>query len=473
MLPRLSLHDLARLACTSSILRDTVNQQEAAWRYAATACLPPGLCFQIGAQGRAGVQKLMQRRSTASRNICSGRALKGPTIELSFADAGWTTPQLVFSDDSKLLACKFAGHVAVYVADSGHMMWRRSFKDVVSQLGLPFNIKLSTLEIGWPAGSGSLIAYYQTASETPQDAAAAFHANLLRIDVKSGAASLGPAICLDLSEAPLHIQCLTWASFAPDAAFLEISLGHESQDADSIVPLKFFSLSLVDATSGAVILAARMDDWCPISRWAPNSRLFFGGDGQVFDIALQSITRIADEYHMEDVAFDGRSDPRSIGFSHSKGGQDAIVLDLQSYNVMLSVPESCFVGFTSIRQHAVTRPLPCWSGSCLQVWDTLQRHRLFQIELGYSQSSCVSFLLSDMLLATLAPSNAPRPQPLKPLWYCLAYVDSKRPMGCKLGRLKDCFCSKDECSFALVKHAQDGDHRYTVKVIRWAEQLTS
>lgn len=346
----------------------------------------------------------------------------------------------MFSDDSKLLACHFGEHIAVYSADSGHLLWSRLIRDIGKQFGIDFNEY--SFKMGWPAGSDSLIAYHQ-----PEPCvAAAAHAHLLKIDVQSGAVSLGPAICFDLSDMPPHVDYYSDADFSPDATCLDIRLYYESEH--EMFGVKPFKLLLVAAASGTVALAGPFDFFAPNSCWAANSRLY-AVDEHVFDIAQQTVTRISKQ-RMGHMTFDDRSQPQWFGFTQYNT-DDAIVISLQSHDVLLSVPESTMIGFASTKQLAVTRPRS-HSGSCLQVWDTLHRHRLFQINLSHPGFSQLSFVLSDLLLAAWSTSFS---EIKSSTWCCWACVNFKWTMACK-GTFKKCIRSRDDCCWALVQVQDEG-----------------
>ena len=121
VLPRLSLHNLAALACSCTSLRAVAYQHDELW----TAVLLQSSCqhstLRCPRKDRAGVQALMQRRAVARQSISSGR-----TNTLQIAVLQEQVQELLYSPFSNQLAVITSTHAAVYSTADGKEAWRRT-----------------------------------------------------------------------------------------------------------------------------------------------------------------------------------------------------------------------------------------------------------------------------------------------------------------------------------------------------------
>lgn len=127
VLPQVSVHDLARLACSCRTLRDTAYQSDQAWRSAAIAHLPAAMRFQLQTSDRVGVQHVLQRRATATRNLMKGKSMSTAVFQLTPEQVCPMDTQLAFSADGNLLAYLVSQQIAVFDAATGDMSGASTF----------------------------------------------------------------------------------------------------------------------------------------------------------------------------------------------------------------------------------------------------------------------------------------------------------------------------------------------------------
>ncbi|KAK9789566.1 hypothetical protein WJX73_009143 [Symbiochloris irregularis] len=197
ILPRLTLHDLARLACTCKVLRGTVNQQDQAWQAAATAQLPTPLHSQLLESNRGWVQRVMHRRSRALTQFrARGQVLDRTVFRLGMEDAARARPQLAFSYDGRLLAYCTSAHLGVLNVDSEEQVWDWLLKDLLAEVGLDLS-PVPAFNIAWAFEPDYLTIFLHGQAQT-----AGSECHFLSLNATSGEASYGSGFQLDLSHGP-------------------------------------------------------------------------------------------------------------------------------------------------------------------------------------------------------------------------------------------------------------------------------
>lgn len=179
MLPLLSLHDLAQLACTSTVMRDTSYKQNQAWRNSACAQYPE-LGLQLQQLDRAGVQLNMQRRLTAVNNIKSCQTTGLVRVKLGADQHGVSLLDFV---DGTLLAGLTRNNLSVYAAESGKLVWKQPCRSLHRRALKKFK---EPMILAWLPDSSQLKAWL-----SGMDAKGSMHSQLLHINAQSGAAFLG------------------------------------------------------------------------------------------------------------------------------------------------------------------------------------------------------------------------------------------------------------------------------------------
>lgn len=116
VLPLLTVRELGVLACTCTALREWTYQMEWLWRQAAEQLLPPQHppLSRPPMTHRAVVQRALQRRFAARKNILSGAAPS--KISLMVID---DVLQLVFSRCATYLLIVTDRHYAVFSVEGG------------------------------------------------------------------------------------------------------------------------------------------------------------------------------------------------------------------------------------------------------------------------------------------------------------------------------------------------------------------
>ncbi|KAK9804539.1 hypothetical protein WJX73_006285 [Symbiochloris irregularis] len=99
VIPSLDLHALATLACSCKALQSLVYQDNAVWRAAATAWLPP-LHPTLADLDRQAVQEILTRRSNVKNNLASGKNCVTLQLTSKSADVNG----LLFSPDCSRIA---------------------------------------------------------------------------------------------------------------------------------------------------------------------------------------------------------------------------------------------------------------------------------------------------------------------------------------------------------------------------------
>ena len=157
MLPHLDLKDLVYVSCSCKALRDAACLRDEPWRRAATDFLPlqhPPL----SGSDRAGVQRALQNRVDARRNILAGRV--GSRLDL--CSGPHVIFKLQFSVSFTLLAALFLdsenvsifSHILVFAVHEGSSLWTTDLSLIKESCGMPADVYWADME--WRFGSDAL-----------------------------------------------------------------------------------------------------------------------------------------------------------------------------------------------------------------------------------------------------------------------------------------------------------------------------
>lgn len=474
VLPRLSLYDLVSLARTCTTLRDTVYGQDEAWRTSASAHLPARSSSYLHKQDRSGVQQAMQRRKIAVKNLKNGQSASRATVELGSAQP----LRLLLSADGKFLACQTAAEshcerLSMYSTEGGGQVWSRLNTVLMQEVGLEAQNHNSIMRLSWLPGSNQITACQQAI----QGGAAVTEFTIFSVDVQCGFATLCNTFKLDMSMVqPAHLDqpfIEGWiTNLSPDASKLAIIMYGRGGSDSAIVA----ALSIVRTSNGDIVLSLPCCKTANFSMdWSNDSRWLFLSSGHLFDTCNLDIKnageaeahRIKSAMAFDEVKlparpqFDCRSQFLGAGFEGRRGSlrhPNAAVLELQTGDVKLLVPDSVFCGFLSMSDGAlVSKGGHHHRRLIFSVWDFRRQHKLFQMDLQPALYRQVypTFFLSDQFIYVSSGFWA---SVQDDIWALVLDPGDE---------CRSCHWAWDECTVAVVQE-DDNDSKHIVHIFSFA-----